>query len=132
MPPATPPSTIEEDLDFKPRYNGDGLIPCVTVSARSGKVLMMAYMNHLALQKTLETNQVHYWSRSRNELWHKGATSGQIQKLVRMLTDCDQDCLLVHVEMADDKSCHTGRESCFYREVIHSKDGSEQVQLRFT
>lgn len=125
------PAALEEGSDFTPRYNGDGLIPCVTLSAQSGKVLMVAYMNDLALQKTLETGEVHYWSRSRNELWHKGATSGQVQKLVKILTDCDQDCLLVHVEMAEDKSCHTGRESCFYREVIHSKSGSEKVQLRF-
>ncbi|MCD8520301.1 MAG: phosphoribosyl-AMP cyclohydrolase [Alphaproteobacteria bacterium] len=122
---------LEEGQDFTPRFGVDGLMPCITVSAASGKVLMLAYMNELALQKTLETGEAHYWSRSRNELWHKGATSGQVQKVLKILTDCDQDCLLIHVDMPQyggaEKSCHTGRESCFYREVMNSSKG----QLRF-
>lgn len=122
---------LEEGSDFTPRFGENGLIPCIAVSAASGKVLMLAYMNDLALRRTLETGQAHYWSRSRNELWHKGATSGQTQKVVRMLTDCDQDCLIIHVEMpagdGAEKACHTGRESCFYREV----DLATKDRLRF-
>lgn len=112
---------LEEDLDFTPRFGTDGLMPCIALSAASGKVLMLAYMNEQALHKTLETGEAHYWSRSRGELWRKGATSGQVQKVVKILTDCDQDALLLHVEMpaanGAETSCHTGRESCFYREV---------------
>lgn len=118
---------IEEGATFTPRFDAGGLIPCITVSARTGKVLMMAYMNREALEKTLKTGEAHYWSRSRNELWHKGATSGHTQKLVRMHVDCDQDCLLMTVELSEEVSCHTGRESCFYREV-DIKNGSA---LRF-
>lgn len=131
MNPHSPKEMIEEGETFTPRFDASGLIPCVTVSASSGRVLMLVYMNAEALSKTLETGEMHYWSRSRNELWHKGATSGQTQKLVRLLADCDQDSLVAHVEMLEDKSCHTGRESCFYREVIHSKGGSSEVQLKF-
>jgi phosphoribosyl-AMP cyclohydrolase len=113
---------LEEGLDFAPRFGENGLMPCITLSAVSGKVLMLAYMNAESLKKTLETGEAHYWSRSREQLWHKGATSGQVQKVVKILTDCDQDCLLIHVEMpledGVEKSCHTGRESCFYREVV--------------
>lgn len=126
---------LEESLHFTPRFGPDGLMPCITISARSGKVLMLAYMNEQALQRTLETGEAHYWSRSRNELWHKGATSGNTQKIVKILTDCDQDCLLLHVEMPKDngaeKSCHTGRESCFYREVITDRDNAKKGHLRF-
>lgn len=126
---------LEEGQDFTPRFAADGLMPCVTLSAASGKVLMLAYMNELALKKTLETGEAHYWSRSRNELWHKGATSGQVQKVIKILTDCDQDCLLLHVEMprteGAEKSCHTGRESCFYREVVRTGEKSEKARLRF-
>lgn len=109
--------TLEEGLAFTPRYNADGLIPCITMSAKTGHVLMLAYMNAEALAKTLETREAHYWSRSRNELWHKGATSGHVQRVVGMRTDCDQDAILISVEMDDETSCHTGRESCFYRSV---------------
>lgn len=108
---------IEEGNDFTPRYNEHGLIPCITISAKTGHVLMLAYMNAQALAKTIETRQAHYWSRSRGELWHKGATSGQIQNVIDILTDCDQDALILKVEMAQDISCHTGREICFYRRI---------------
>lgn len=115
---------LEEGLHFTPRFDNSGLIPCITSSAKTGKVLMFAWMNKHALQKTIETGEVHYWSRSRAELWHKGATSGHIQKVVELRTDCDQDCILaiVDVDSAEDVACHTGRESCFYRTI--NKDGS--------
>ncbi len=113
---------LEEGQIFTPRFNEDGLIPCITQSARTGDVLMMAYMNEQSLKKTIETGEAHYWSRSRKELWHKGATSGNTQKIVQILTDCDQDCIVIKVEMPkgpkdQEISCHTGRPSCFYREV---------------
>ena len=115
---------IEENLEFTPRFDSAGLIPCITTSAATGEVLMFAFMNEQALQKTMETGEVHYWSRSRAELWHKGATSGNIQKVVNILTDCDQDCVWVNVEAGP--ACHTGRNSCFYREIDR-----ETGQLRF-
>lgn len=110
---------LEEGLEFRPRLDQNGLIPCITQSAKTGHVLMMAWMNEEAIAKTIQTGEVHYWSRSRGEIWHKGATSGEIQKLVSLRTDCDQDCLLalVEVQCEPEKACHTGRESCFYREL---------------
>jgi phosphoribosyl-AMP cyclohydrolase len=108
----------DETTEFKPVFDEKGLIPCVTTD-KSGAVLMVAYMNREALDLTLETGEAHYWSRSRNELWHKGATSGETQKLIEMKVDCDQDCILITVEMQGQKqaACHTGRRSCFYRVV---------------
>lgn len=126
---------IEEGTEFQPKFDEKGLITCVTVSAETGKILMVAYMNDLALQKTLETGQAHYWSRSRNELWLKGATSGQTQTVISMQTDCDQDCILLKVQMSQydgaEKSCHTGRESCFYREVIPEGKNASKAHLKF-
>ena len=109
---------IENGADFAPRFSADGLITCVTVAAGDGAVLMLAHMNAEALEKTLETGIVHYWSRSRQSLWRKGDTSGQIQRLVELRVDCDQDALLAVVEVGGDGgACHTGRRSCFYRKV---------------
>ena len=115
---------IEETTDFTPRFGADGLIACVTTSAKDNAVLMVAWMNEEALKKTIETKEAHYWSRSRKELWHKGATSGQVQKVVEMRIDCDQDCVLIKVLMpAPEKACHTGKRSCFYRVVEKDKNG---------
>lgn len=108
---------LEEGLAFTPRFDANGLIPCVATCAKTGAVLMVAYMNDEAICKTLETGEAHYWSRSRGALWHKGATSGHIQKIIEMRTDCDQDCLWITVESTE-AACHTGRKSCFYRKVI--------------
>jgi phosphoribosyl-AMP cyclohydrolase len=107
-----------ETTEFEPVFDEKGLIPCVTTD-KSGAVLMVAYMNRQALDLTLKTGEAHYWSRSRNELWHKGATSGETQKLLEIRTDCDQDCIWITVEMqgAKQAACHTGRRSCFYRVV---------------
>jgi phosphoribosyl-AMP cyclohydrolase len=111
-------SDLEEGAAFAPRFSADGLITCVTVSAEDGAVLMLAHMNEEALQKTLETGIVHYWSRSRGKLWRKGDTSGQIQTLKELRVDCDQDAVLAVVEVGGDGgACHTGRRSCFYRKV---------------
>ena len=110
--------TSEETTEFKPKFDDSGLITCVTIEADTGHVLMVAYMNEAALDKTLETGEMYYWSRSRGELWHKGAGSGQILKLQELRTDCDQDCLLAIVTQPQKSGvCHTGRHSCFYRRV---------------
>lgn len=94
------------------------LIPVITVDHASQKILMMAYMSETSLNKTLEMREVYYWSRSRRELWHKGATSGQIQKLINIAVDCDQDCLLIEVLVEGDGGCcHLGEQSCFHRMV---------------
>lgn len=119
---------IDETAAFAPRFNADGLIPCIAVSARTGRVLMLAYMNAEALRKTIETGEAHYWSRSRGKLWHKGATSGQVQRVREMRIDCDQDTLLIHVEMPEPETvCHTGRASCFYRRVHNGAHGAALV-----
>ena len=108
----------EEGLVFQPKFGADGLVTCVTIDADRGDVLMVAHMNAEALDATLKTGIVHYWSRSRGALWRKGDTSGQTQRLVEMRVDCDQDALLAFVEAGGDGgACHTGRRSCFYRRV---------------
>ncbi|SFK75590.1 phosphoribosyl-AMP cyclohydrolase [Methylocapsa palsarum] len=110
---------LEEGADFTPRFDENGLITCITRASGDGEVLMLAYMNAEALRLTLETGVAHYWSRSRKSLWRKGDTSGQIQTVKEIRTDCDQDALLLTVEAAGDGgACHTGRRSCFYRKVI--------------
>lgn len=112
----------DESLNFTPVFNDNGLIPCIT-SDKSGQVLMFAWMSQEALNLTLSTGEAHYWSRSRQELWHKGATSGETQKVLEMRIDCDQDCLWIKVEMQGTKqaACHTGKRSCFYRVVSKDK-----------
>jgi phosphoribosyl-AMP cyclohydrolase len=108
----------EEGDRFAPRFGPDGLITAVTTDAETGEVLMVAHMNAEALARTLETGEAWYWSRSRQALWHKGDTSGQVQTVVELRVDCDQDCLLLRVRVAGDGGCcHTGRRSCFYRRV---------------
>jgi phosphoribosyl-AMP cyclohydrolase len=118
---ALPPAEareIEEGLVLAPRFDAQGLVVCITVEAATNEILMVAYMNELALDKTIETGVAHYWSRSRQSLWRKGDTSGQVQKVVSLEVDCDQDALLLKVEPGGDgKACHTGRKSCFYRRL---------------
>jgi phosphoribosyl-AMP cyclohydrolase len=119
----------EEGLAFLPKFGADGLVTCVTLDARRGDVLMVAHMNEEALKATLETGIVHYWSRSRANLWRKGDTSGQSQRLVEMRVDCDQDAFLAFVEVGGDGgACHTGRRSCFYRRV---ETGDGGLRLAF-
>ncbi len=98
------------------RYNDAGLIPAIAQDAQTGDVLMMAWMNADAVAQTLDTGRVTYWSRSRQEFWVKGATSGNTQELVAFRVDCDRDCLLVLVNQSG-PACHTGRRTCFYTEV---------------
>jgi phosphoribosyl-AMP cyclohydrolase len=116
----------EHTKRFTPKFDQDGLIVCVTIEQKSKDVLMVAYMNALALEQTLETGVAHYWSRSRQSLWRKGDTSGQVQKVVSLKVDCDQDTLLLSVEVGGDgKACHTGRKSCFYRVILRQEGENE-------
>ena len=104
-------------MDAQPRFDESGLLPAIVQDAATGQVLMLAYMNREALELTLATGETHFWSRSRRELWHKGATSGNIQRVVAMDLDCDSDALLVRVQPAG-PACHTGAVSCFFNQLI--------------
>ena len=120
---------LEEGFAFTPRFSADGLVTCVAVDAASGEVLMLAHMNAEAIEKTLVTGVMHYWSRSRQKLWRKGETSGQVQTVIELRVDCDQDALLARVKVGGDGgACHTGRRSCFYRRV--ERDG-DKARLAF-
>lgn len=113
---------MNTDFDISSvKFNTDGLIPAIAQAAQTGEVLMMAWMNEQALTMTLETGAVTYWSRSRQELWEKGATSGNRQRLKSLRIDCDRDCILMLVDQ-DGPACHTNRRSCFYTEI---QDGKE-------
>jgi phosphoribosyl-AMP cyclohydrolase len=106
----------EEGLILSPRFGADGLVTCVATDAEDGEVLMVAHMNAESLARTIESGEAWYWSRSRGKLWRKGATSGQIQRVVEMRVDCDQDAIWIKVRVGGDGGCcHTGRRSCFYR-----------------
>lgn len=98
------------------KYNEAGLIPAIAQDAKTGEILMMAWMNAESLMRTLQSGQVTYWSRSRQAFWAKGATSGHVQTLVEMRVDCDRDCILMQVSQVG-AACHTGRRSCFYTGV---------------
>ncbi len=108
---------VEEGTELAPKFDEHGLIPVVTTDFASGEVLMHAYMNAEALARTIETGEAHYWSRSRQCLWHKGATSGLVQHVRELRIDDDQDCVWLRVEVAGGASCHVGYRSCFYRTV---------------
>jgi phosphoribosyl-AMP cyclohydrolase len=108
---------VEEGTELAPKFDEQGLIACVTTAAGSGEVLMLGYMNAEALKRTIATGEAHYWSRSRQVLWHKGATSGLVQKVVELRIDDDQDAIWLRVEIPGDASCHVGYRSCFYRSV---------------
>lgn len=108
---------VEEGHDLAPRFDADGFLPVVTTDADSGDVLMMGVMNADALRLCIETGEAHYWSRSRKCLWHKGATSGLIQKIVELRIDDDQDAVWLRVKIDGGASCHVGYRSCFYRSV---------------
>ena len=126
---ALPSKELEEGDVFAPRFDADGLIPAITVHDESGEILMFAWMNADALSNTIDSGEAWYWSRSRSELWHKGATSGQIQKVVEMRTDCDQDVILMRVLPQREGACHVGYNSCFYRSV--QKTDSGETRLRY-
>ena len=117
--------------DFSPDFaKGGGLLPAIVQGARTGEVLMLAYMNSEAFTKTLETGEAHFWSRSRKSLWHKGDVSGHVQKVQALRLDCDNDALMLLVEQTGGAACHTGRRSCFYRE-LRNGDVSECCPIVF-
>ncbi|MFD1191196.1 MULTISPECIES: phosphoribosyl-AMP cyclohydrolase [Phenylobacterium] len=122
FPTAPDKTALERGEVLAPRFDANGLMAVVTTHAETGEVLMFAWMNAEALARTLELGEAVYFSRSRNEIWHKGATSGQIQKIVEMRIDCDQDCLWLKVlPQGDGGACHVGFRSCFYRVVEDGK-----------
>ena len=112
---------IEEGSEFIPKFDENGLIKAIAQDAKSGQVLMMAYMNRQALDMTIKTGQAVYFSRRRQKLWKKGEQSGHIQKVEQILVDCDQDCLVLEVKV-DAGQCHVGYQSCFYRALEKGSD----------
>jgi phosphoribosyl-AMP cyclohydrolase len=122
FPTAPDKTALERGEVLSPRFDANGLIAAVATHADTGEVLMFAWMNAEALAKTLETGEAHYFSRSRGELWHKGATSGQVQTVAEVRIDCDQDCVWLKVRpQGDGGACHVGFRSCFYRVVENGK-----------
>jgi phosphoribosyl-AMP cyclohydrolase len=123
---------VEEGHDLAPKFDNEGLLPVVTTNADTGEVLMLGYMNAEALSKTIETGEAHYWSRSRKVLWHKGATSGLVQKVVDLRIDDDQDAVWLAVEVAGSgASCHVGYRSCFYRSIPTGAAPSPALKLEY-
>lgn len=118
---------LEEGDDFSPRFDANGLITAIAQDAKSGEILMVAYMNQEALQQTIQTGLTTYYSRSRKKLWRKGEQSGHTQKVEQILVDCDQDCIVLKVNV-DAGQCHVGYQSCFYRAI----KGDNPKQLEFT
>ncbi len=132
---STDKKALEEGSVFSPRFDTNGLVTAVVTDAGDGMLLMVAHMNAEALALTVETGIAHYWSRSRGNIWKKGETSGNVQQVVELRTDCDQDAIWLKVKVAGhDATCHTGRRSCFYRtvglidgKVVLASDGSEPL-----
>lgn len=125
---------VEEGHELAPKFDEHGLIPVVTTDYETGLLLMHAYMNETALQKTIETGEAHYWSRSRQKLWRKGESSGLVQKVKQLLIDDDQDCVWMRVHvLGGGASCHVGYKSCFYRAVPTGEEfASNGATLTFT
>ncbi|MDY0207892.1 MAG: phosphoribosyl-AMP cyclohydrolase [Pseudomonas sp.] len=123
---------VEEGQQLAPKFDPHGLITCVTTDDQSGELLMVGYMNAEALSLTLETGEAHYWSRSRQALWHKGLTSGLVQQVVEMRIDDDQDAVWLRVAVAGSgASCHVGYRSCFYRRVPLAAERLSDTKLEF-
>jgi len=130
---ARPDSTaeVEEGRTLVPKFDADGLVTCVATDATTGEVLMVAHMDAQALASTIETGEARYFSRSRGELWRKGAISGHTQRVVEMRVDCDQDAVWIKVDQSGAGACHTGRRSCFYRAVPLRQPTGSTVALAF-
>ena len=123
---------IEEGKYLSPKFNEKGLIPVITMDVKTKEILMHGYMNDEALKKTIETKEMHYWSRSKNKIWHKGEISGFIQKVIEMRIDDDQDAIWVTVDIGDGSSCHVGYRSCFYRDIPLGKiNDSQKIEMNF-
>ena len=123
---------VEEGKFLSPKFDDEGLIPVITTDYKTGNVLMHGYMNEEALKKTIEMKEAYYWSRSRKALWHKGKSSGFIQKIIEIRIDDDQDSVWLKVDIGDGASCHVGYRSCFYRSIPlgEIKNGRE-VEMKF-
>lgn len=122
---------IDETVMLSPKFDTNGLIAAIAQDHSTKNVLMIAWMNQEALDKTLTSGEAHYWSRSRNELWHKGATSGTIQTVREIRIDCDQDAVLLLVDQKKAGACHTGRPDCFYRQIVKN-ESADGYTLAFT
>ena len=123
---------IEEGKYLSPKFNEEGLIPVITMDAKSKEILMHGYMNDEALKKTIETKEVYYWSRSRKKIWHKGEASGFKQKVIEMKIDDDQDAIWLTVDIGNGISCHVGYRSCFYRNIpLGQIKDLEQIEMDF-
>ena len=124
---------VEEGKYLSPKFDSKGLIPVVTTDNKTGEVLMHGYMNSEALKKTIETKEAHYWSRSREAIWHKGKTSGFTQKVIQIWIDDDQDSVWLTVDIGNGASCHVGYRSCFYRSIpLGPIDNGRKVEMKFT
>ncbi|MCH2168884.1 MAG: phosphoribosyl-AMP cyclohydrolase [Oceanicola sp.] len=122
---------VEEGTELAPKFDAQGLMPCVTTNAQNGDVLMVGWMNEEALRLTLETGEAHYFSRARQVLWHKGATSGLVQKVIEARIDDDQDAIWLKVQVSGSgASCHVGYQSCFYRAVPTGVDAGRPLEFR--
>lgn len=122
--PSSDKHELEDGMVFTPKFDAHGLITAVVTDAEDGQLLMVAHMNAASLALTLETGIAHYWSRSRQSLWKKGETSGNMQSVVELRADCDQDALWLKVIVAGDGvTCHTGKKSCFYRVIGDAQSG---------
>jgi len=123
---------VEEGKYLAPKFDKNGLIPVITTDIKTGDILMHGYMNEEALKKTIETKEAHYWSRSRNKIWHKGQVSGFVQKVREIRIDDDQDSVWLGVDIGDGASCHVGYRSCFYRSIPLGKiKDNEKVEMKF-
>ena len=118
---------IEEGKFLSPKFDENGLIPVITTDFQTGDILMHGYMNYEALKKTIETKEVHYWSRSRKKIWRKGQVSGFVQKVKEIRIDDDQDSIWLSVDIGNGASCHVGYRSCFYRSIPLGKIKNEEA-----
>ena len=123
---------VEEGKYLEPKFDENGLIPVITSDSKSGDILMHGYMNDEALKKTIETQEAHYWSRSRKKIWHKGQISGFVQKVKEIRIDDDQDSIWLSVDIGKGASCHVGYKSCFYRSIPLGKiKDLQKIQIKF-
>ena len=121
---------VEEGLSLTPKFNEDGLIPCITTDNNTGEVLMVGYMNAESLTKTIENGEAYYFSRSQQKIWHKGSVSGLTQKIVEMKIDDDQDSIWISVDVSGSgASCHVGYKSCFYRSIPIKSKVDDNIEL---
>ena len=123
---------VEEGKYLAPKFDENGLIPVITTDFQNGDILMHGYMNDEALRKTIENGEAHYWSRSRNKIWHKGQVSGFVQKVKEIRIDDDQDSVWLSVDIGKGASCHVGYRSCFYRSIPLGKiQNDKKLEIKF-